>query len=160
MSQDTQHRPKIELPLFMMAFDPEIWAPDAPTTSAYLDRYTGEITWVYCDDFEAEMDVGVSAEQNQMTRQQVESMPNRFLYIPGISQKKLDEIFKEFFDSEWFANDNTRSVKADPDFESIADWKSSVDKNAAEAFDTYRERRTIEIAKEFLQSHGIEPNWK
>ena len=150
----------IDWGVFKIAFDRDADFHDAYPQSAYMDRRTGEIIWFFDDDKHAWMETGTPAEENQAARQRVESMPDQFLKIPGLSHGEHHEILKEFLDSDWIDNDNTKRVIRDAYFGSIGGWIHSVDESTVEAFYEYKDHRLEQMREKFLRSHGIEPNWK
>ena len=67
--------------------------------SFYLDLSTGRATFVYESDEDAGYDMGIAPEKNQEERLLVESDPDRFLLIPGLSHADHHVILLDFLSS-------------------------------------------------------------
>ena len=71
------------------------------------------------------------------------------------------EILQEFLASDWTDNENLKSWAEKAYFGSIGGWKEKVDDDSAvSAFHNFRDRKTTQMAEDFLRSHGVEPQWK
>jgi hypothetical protein len=55
--------------LFRQAFDRDVVFHDAYPQSAYLDRESGEIFWVYEVDEDAHMEVGIAPPRSSETKE-------------------------------------------------------------------------------------------
>ena len=58
----------IDRDLFLMAFGRDVDYHDIGPQLVYLDRTTGDIAWLYETDNDAEMEVGIPAEENRQER--------------------------------------------------------------------------------------------
>ena len=151
----------IDWGVFKIAFDRDADFHDAYPQSAYMDRRTGEIIWFFDDDKHAWMETGTPAEENQAARQQVESMPDQFLEIPGRSHGDNHEILQEFLDSYWTDDEELRQKARGAYLRSIGGWMKNLDdQSIIYEYFNFRDQRLTEMREEFLRSHGIEPNWK
>jgi hypothetical protein len=143
-----------------MAFDRDLAFHDAYPQSAYLDRKSGEILWVYEEDEAAHMDVGIPPEENAAARRLVAAAADRYLEIPGLDHGDHHEILREFLASNWTDDEKLKSRARAAYFGSIGGWKEAVgDERVVHAFYDFRERRTKQMAEDFLRRHGIEPQW-
>ena len=71
------------------------------------------------------------------------------------------EILQEFLASDWTDNENLKSWAEKAYSRSINRWKEKVDDDSAvSAYDDFRNRKTKQMAEDYLRSHGIEPQWK
>jgi hypothetical protein len=147
--------------VFRLAFDRDVDYRDKNKQSANLDKQTGKIDWFYEEDFGAVNEGGITAEENRAERQRIEAMPDRYLEIPGLSHGVIHDLLKDFFSSNWTDNDGMRQFAKDAYFGSIGGWIENVgDESIIRAFEDFRDRKTKEMAEEFLRSHGIKPVWK
>ncbi len=139
-------------------------APDpmyASTQFAYLDRQTGEVIWVYENDEDADMEVGIPAEENRAVRQRIETAPERYLDIPGLDHGDDHDILRGFLKSDWTDDDESWRKTKYAYRGSIGRWKRAVnDRDVIQAYYDFSNRRAAELADEFLRDHGIEPEWK
>ncbi len=139
-------------------------APDplyASTQSAYLDRQTGEVIWVYENDEDAEMEAKIPAKENRAVWQRIEATRERFLEIPGLDHGDDHDILRAFLNSEWTDNDQVWRKTNHAYRGSIGRWKRAVnDRDVIHAYHDFSDRRAAEMADEFLREHGIEPDWK
>ena len=146
--------------LFWQAFDRDVVFHDTYPQSAYLDRKSGEILWVYEEDEAAHMDVGIPPEENAAARRLVAAAADRYLEIPGLDHGDHHEILREFLASNWTDDEKLKSRARAAYFGSIGGWKEAVgDERVVHAFYDFRERRTKQMAEDFLRRHGIEPQW-
>lgn len=152
---------EIILDFFKLAFDRDEDFHDAYPQTAFMDRNTGEILWVYENDDEAEFDGGISSEDNRERRQQIASDKDKYIEIPGRSHGEQHSILKEFLDSDWTDNLNNKNYAKDCYFKSIGGWKEKVDEqDVIHAYQTYKHNKLKELAEEYLRSNGIDPIWK
>ncbi len=151
----------IEWISFELAFS---HAPDplyASTQSAYLDRQTGEVIWVYENDEDAEMEAKIPAEENRSVWQRIEATLERFLEIPGLDHGDDHDILRAFLKSDWTDDDEVWRKTKYAYRGSIGRWKRAVnDRDIIQAYYDFSNRRAAELADEFLRDHGIEPDWK
>ena len=151
----------IDLTLFSLAFDRDVDFHDTYPTFTYLDLKTGDVIWVYEDDEGAYMEAGISTDDNRATRERVESMPERYLEIPGLDHGDHHDILREFLDSDWTADEQQQAKARNAYFGSIGGWKESVDDDSiVHAFHNFRDRKTKKMAEDFLREHGIQPDWR
>ena len=129
--------------------------------SAYLDRETGEIYWVYEEDKYAEMEAGVPAEENRALRERIESAPEQYLEIPGLGHGEHHQILRAFLESDWTDDEALRNSALHAYCGSIGRWKKSVaDRTVIHAYYAFRDSRMKQMAEKFLRDHGIDPQWK
>lgn len=133
---------------------------DTYAQSAYLDRLTGEIFWVYENDEDACMELNVAPEENAAARRQVAESPDRYLMIPGLEHGEHHQILQEFLNSPWNEDEEAQIAAQAAYNGSIGRWKKAVNDETVEAFHEFREWRTKEMAEDFLRQHGTEPDWK
>lgn len=132
----------------------------ASPTTAYLDSETGEITWVYDDDQNAELE-GLSASENKARRKLVKGDKRRYFGIQGKSHGDHHDLLKAFFDSPWTDDVNRANWARNSYWGSIGAWKKNVlDEDIVRAYESFRDARLEQLALEFLARHGIEPEWK
>jgi len=129
--------------------------------SNYLDLCTGRVTSVYESDEDARYDIGIAPEKNQEERLLVESDPDRFVLIPGLSHGDHHAILLDFLSSDWTDDEELRTEVRDAYSGSIGRWKKSMwEENGSDvvhAWDGYRDERIDEMIDEFLRKHGFEP---
>ena len=151
----------IDHTLFSMAFDRDVPFHDIYLQSAYLDRESGEIYWVYEKDENAEMEAGIPAEENRAIRERIEATPDRYLEIPGLDHADHHDILRAFLRSDWTDDEEMWRRAHNAYSGSIGGWKRSVaDRTIIHAYYAFRDSRMKEMAEEFLRDHGIEPQWK
>ncbi len=161
MADSKLRKVTIDETLFSFAFDRDLDFHDAYPTSTYLDLETGEINWVYEKDEDAYMEAGVAPDDNRIMRERVEATPSRYLEIPGLDHGDHHVILREFLDSDWTADKEQHTRARNAYFGSIGGWKKSLnDESIVHAFHDYRDRKTIQMAEDFLREHGIEPEWR
>lgn len=147
--------------LFRMAFDRDVDCHDSYPQSTYLDRQTGEILWVYKEDEDAQMEVGIPPAENQSLREHISASPGRYLKIPGLNHGDHHDILRKFLASEWTDDEAAKGKAQAAYFGSIGGWKKTVkDGSAIYAFNEFRDQQMQRMAEEFLSQHGIEPQWK
>ncbi len=95
----------IDQGLFVMAFECDADYDVEWSLNAYLDLDTGTVEWVYDEDEDAEM-YGLGAADNRTQRERVETEPDRFLLIPGLSHSEHHEILQEFLASDWIDDED------------------------------------------------------
>ena len=151
----------IDRELFAMAFGRDVDYHDIGPQLVYLDRETGDIAWLYETDSDAEMEVGIPAEENRRERLAIETDPDRYLEIPGLDHDDHHRLLRRFLRSDW-THDKARRQRAEDAYRgSIGRWKRDVgDEDAVDAFYAFREAEIVAMAEEFLRENGIEPAWK
>lgn len=151
---------KIDYDLFRMAFKRDINFHDTSEQSTYLDLSDGHILWVYGNDRDAESD-GMPPEENQVIRNQVQSSPDKFLLIPGLTHGQHHDILKAFLASSWTGNKGYRSGVESEYFGSIGGWMKAIEKDydnhteILESWFRFKEERIEEMMDEFLRNNGI-----
>jgi hypothetical protein len=150
----------VDQSLFTIAFGRDVDYHDVVPQLIYLDRFTGDVMWLYESDDDAYMEAGIPASENLEQRERIVAEPNRYLEIPGLDHDDHHKILKSFLRSDW-TDDEARSQKAfEAYFGSIGGWKKSVnDEGAIQAFYDYQDTRITELAEEFLAENGIVPDW-
>ena len=155
------HSRGIDKSLFTMAFGRDVDFHDTVPQLIYLDRQTGGIAWIYETDNDAEMEVGIPAEENRQERLAVEAEPGRYLEIHGLDHDDHHRILRRFLWSDWTRDKERRQRAEDAYRGSIGKWKRDVgDEDAVDAFYAFREAEIVAMAEEFLRENGIEPIWK
>jgi len=151
-------RIKIDQVLFEMAFGLDADFQNPYSSTAYLDQDTGDVFWVYEDEYNARMD-GMDPEENRNHQQSIKENPDQYLEIPGLSHAQHHDILKSFLASDWTDNKQQQNRVHGAYFGSIGGWLGSpdVDDEARFAYRDYCEQKKTELAEEFLRSHGIEP---
>ena len=151
----------IDRALFTMAFGRDADYHDTFPQVVYLDRKTGDVIWIYGSDHDAEMEAGISPEENRRERLTVEAKPDRYLEIPGLGHDDHHRILRRFLWSDW-TRDKDRRQRAENAYRgSIGKWKRDVrDEEAIDAFYAFREAEIEAMAEEFLRENGIEPIWR
>jgi hypothetical protein len=161
MDQSSKRKLVIDEVFFSLAFERDVDFHDMGPQSTYLDLNTGEIIWVYEEDEDAYLDVGISEEENREIRERIEAASDRYLEIPGLSHSEHHEILQAFLNSHWTDDEETWRNVRDAYFGSIGGWKKSLeDERILHAFYDYRDRMIKQMAEEFLREHGIYPRWK
>lgn len=162
------HSLKIDHMSFMMAFERDVdYSLGSPQIS-YLDLKTGEILWIYVDDWDADMEAGIPEEENQALRMKVESSPNDYLEIPGLTHDEHHKILREFLNSDWTDNEELKNSVQEVYYNvgcSIGRWRKIIleSYNSYEipnTFEKYKETCIEQMAIEFLAENGIEPMWR
>lgn len=95
-------------------------------TLFYLDLSTGHVTWVYERDEDADHVTGNSAEKNREARLLLQSQPDRFVLIPGLSHADHHAILLDFLSSDWTDDEESRTAVRDAYSGSIGRWKGPV----------------------------------
>lgn len=161
MGHSQLRRVTIDQAMFSMAFDRDMDFEDVYPISTYLNLESGDVVWIYENDGDAYMDAGISPEENCATRDQVNALPNRYLEIPGLGHGEHHEILREFLDSDWTEDLEEHARARSAYFGSIGGWKKSVsNQSIVHSFNNYRDRKTLQLAEEFLREHGIKPAWR
>jgi len=131
--------------------------------SFYLDLSTGRVTFVYESDEDASFEMGISPEKNQEERLLVESDPDRFLLIPGLSHADHHVILLDFLSSDRMHDEESGTRAEDAYSGSIGRWKKTIrqayDEETEYAYYNYRDERIDEMINEFLRQNGIEPEY-
>lgn len=161
MTEEKRKRLTIERFAFEMAFGRDPDTTYTYETSVYLNRETGEVLWVYEDDEEAEMEANIPAAENRALRQRIAAAPKRYLEIPGLEHGDHHDMLRAFIKSNWTDDDDLWGRVYEAYTGSIGRWKRAVpDRTIVHAFHAFEERRTAEMAEEFLRENGIEPEWR
>ena len=146
---------------FRLAFERDVPFHDRYPQSAYLDSQSGETFWVYENDEDAHMDVGIAPKENAAARRRVATSPDRYLTITGLDHGEHHQILQEFLTSPWTEDEEAKTTAQAAYDGSIGRWIKAVkDETIVEAFYEFRESRTRRMAEDFLRQHGIEPHWK
>lgn len=146
---------------FGHAFGRDVEFHNACRQSAYLDRASGEIFWVYEEDEHAYMEAGISPKENAEDRQRFAGDPDQYLEIPGLDHGDHHEILQEFLASDWTEDAEAKSRARCAYSTSIGGWKKAVaDESIVYAFYEFRVRRIEQTAEAFLREHAIEPQWR
>jgi hypothetical protein len=107
------------------------------------------------------MKFGIPPEENDAVRQRITGTPDRFLEIPGLDHGDHHDILREFLASNWTEDEGARTSARAAYSGSIGRWKKSLgDDSAIHAYYDFRDRRTKDMAADFLRENGIEPLWK
>ena len=129
----------------------------------YLDLSTGGVTFVCERDEDARLHLGLPPEENREKRLLVESDPDRFVLIPGLSHGDHHAILLDFLSSDWTDGEESRTRAKHAYSGSISRWKKTVrqhyDEETEYAYYDYRDDRTDEMIDEFLRQNGIEPEY-
>lgn len=131
-------------------------------TLFYLDLSTGDVTWVYERDEDADHVTGDSAEKNREARVFLQSQPDRFVLILGLSHGDHHAILLEFLSSDCTDDEELRTAVRDAYSGSIGRWKRAVeeiDYQIVYDWYNYRDDRIDEMIEEFLRKHGFEPEY-
>ena len=159
MSDSKMRKITIDHECFRLAFDRDVDYHDPHPLSTYLNVDSGDIIYVYEDDEDACTE-GITADDNRAMREGIEAAPEHYLEIPGLHHGDHHKILREFLDSDWTEDEETRSEARNMYFESIGGWKKSLDdKSIFESFCDFRDDKTKQLAVEFLRRNGIEPQW-
>ena len=151
----------IDKGIFTMAFGRDVDFHDTVPQLIYLDRKTGDVIWLYESDHDAEMEAGISADENRQEQEAVDAEPERYLEIPGLDHDDHHRILRRFLMSGW-TRDKARRRRAEDAYRgSIGKWKRDVDDDEAiHTFYAFREAEIEAMAEEFLRENGIEPIWR
>ncbi len=151
----------IDKDMFVMAFGRDVDYEAMGSDLGYLDRETGEVTWIFEIDEDAEYGVGIPADNNRRERERIEEDPDRFLEIPGLSHGEHHDILRGFLRSRW-CDDQRRLENAEEAYSgSIGRWKRHVrDDEAIHAFYDFQDAAITELAEEWLRDNGIAPVWR
>ena len=164
MTRAKRKKLPIDGTLFSMAFNRDADFEDLYDScpqSAYLDKETGDIHWLYENEEDAESEGEISLAEDKALRRQIANAPDRFLEIPGRDHGEHHELLREFLRSEWTDNESLREETQAAYSGSIGRWKHTVDdEEIVYAYHDFRDRRLREMAEDFLKKHDIEPEWK
>jgi hypothetical protein len=151
----------IDQVMFMHAFARDVDFHDSFRQSSYLDLKTGDIIWVYEDDEDAYMELGIPADENRATKERIETAPNWYIEIPGLDHGDHHEILQEFLNSDWTEDERLLNEVRSAYTGSIGGWKTSVEDEAViHAYHDFFDRKTTEMAEEFLLENGVDLVWK
>ena len=146
--------------MFIEAFQRDEDFQEYPLNT-YLDLETGEVAWVFVEDDDAEMYVGIDPDENTDLMSQIEAYPERYLEIPGRGHGEHHDILRDFLNSNWTDNEELRSRGRNVYFGSIGGWKEEVDnQDALHAYYDFRDQRIKDMAEEFLHENDIHPIWR
>jgi hypothetical protein len=160
MSDSKMRKITIDHECFRLAFDRDVDYHDPHPLSTYLNVDSGDIIYVYEDDEDACTE-GITADDNRAMREGIEAAPEHYLEIPGLHHGDHHKILREFLDSDWTEDEETRSEARNMYFGSIGGWKKSLDdKSIFESFCDFRDDKTKQLVVEFLRGNGIEPQWR
>ena len=153
-------RLKIDQELFNMAFCRDVDFHDICETYTYLDLNSGEIIWVYADDESAYINYGVEIEDNQDLRKKIKKYSDHYLIIPGLDHGDHHEILKEFINSDWIDDENSKLNARNAYFGSIGGWLKNVsDDDAILAYNAFRDEKHEQLMEKYLIDSGIDPRW-
>ncbi len=149
----------IDQGLFVMAFECDADYDVECSLNAYLDLDTGTVEWVYDEDEDAEM-YGFCAADNRTQRERVETEPDHFLLIPGLSHSEHHEILQEFLTSDWIDDQDLMETARAAYFGSIGGWKKTIkNEDVVRAYYQFRDQKMGELAEEFLLDNGVTVDW-
>lgn len=150
----------IDRELFLLAFGRDVDFHDSCPLTAWLDRHSGDVIWVFADDDDAEGE-GVPAQSNREERERVAMEPSRYLEVPGLDHGQHHELLRQFLSSDWGADEALRRRAKEAYSGSIGRWKRDVqDKDIVFAFYAFREERIGNRAEAFLRKNGVLPKWR
>jgi len=152
---------KIDKSLFRLAFERDIDFHDCYLQHAYLDLSNADIVWVMENDEHAEIDWGVSKEENKEKRNAIASEPDRYIRIPGRSHGEHHGILQSFLNSDWTDNQNLRNFARNAYFGSIGGWREAIgyDQEIIDAYENYKDTEIKRRINEFLDGHGLIVDW-
>ena len=150
---------KLDQAMFLMAFERDVDYQNDPPEEIYLDLVTGDLAWVYDEDDDAEA-YGLSPDENRDMRERIEAEPKRFLLIPALFHEEHHDILKAFLASDWTEDEDQHEVARMAYLGSIGGWKKAInDQKVIRAYNQFCDQRIVELADEFLSSHGIKVDW-
>ena len=145
----------------MSAFEDSAALDYAEPQSAWLDRQTGEVLWIYDSDEDAHMVINIPPEENRALHERVAAEPARYLEIQGLDGRDHNRILRDFLRSDWTGDVARRQRAADAYTGRIGEWKRRIDdRETIHAYHAFRDRRVEELAEEYLREEGIEPRWR
>ncbi len=151
---------KLDQAIFLMAFERDVDYQSGPFEEAYLDLVTGDLAWIYEEDDDAEFH-GLCPDENRAMRERIEAEPKRFLLVPGLDHGEHHDILKAFLRSDWTDDEAKHRMARNAYAGSIGGWKKTVrDETVIHAYYRFRDLRIIEMADEFLSSHGVNVDWE
>ena len=152
--------PTIEKHRFLLAFEHSHDGSFGPAQSAFLDRSTGEVFWLYKDDEAGWDEVGMPPEENRAGWDRVLADRGRFLEIEPLDYLDRRDILGRFLRSNWTDDDARRRRAREAYSGAIGRWKRDVrDGEAVRAYLAYQDQEALEQAEEFLRENGVEPKW-
>ncbi len=83
------------------AFGRDVDFHDLYPQTGYLDIETGDVTWIFEEDQDAEMAAGIDPGENQKFREKIDRSAKTYLVIPGRSHGENHEISQDFLKSNW-----------------------------------------------------------
>ncbi len=160
MTEKQREKLAIDRIEFELAFGRDEDAYFSYETTPYLDRQTGAIVWVYEVDEEAEDEANIPAAENRAQREAIAAAPARYLEIPALDHGDHHDMLRAFIKSDWTDDDDLWRRVYEAYTGSIGRWKRAVpDRSVVDALNNFQERRTAEMAEDFLHANGIEPAW-
>ena len=123
---------------------------DESESEYWLDKSTGEVKMIglHTDEDEAEE-----------LRELIESDPERFLEIGGLSHGQQHQILQDFLDSNWSDDKDIMSHAKNAYCDSIGGWKEKVSTDTYHKYENYLWEQSKILAEEELKEHGIIPEW-
>jgi hypothetical protein len=139
---------------FLLEFGRDVDYSSDDQHTAYLDRDSGEIVWVFEDDQLTEGTA--SPEENAELRRRVADNPTRYLEVPRLDHGDHHDILREFLDSDWTEDENAKRNAEQAYIGSIGHWIKKVEaEGAVSSYYEFRDRKIAEMASDFLRKHGI-----
>jgi hypothetical protein len=161
MATEKRERLAIDRTDFELAFGRDADEYLTYETIPYLDRRTGAVVWVYENDEEAWDEANIPAAENRAQREAIAAAPKRYLEIPGLDHGDHHDMLRAFVRSDWTDDEDLWRRVYEAYTGSIGRWKRAVpDRTIVHAFHAFEERRTAEMAEDFLRANGIEPAWR
>jgi hypothetical protein len=150
---------KLDQAMFLMAFERDVDYQNDPPEDVFLDLVASDMAWIYEEDDDAET-YGLSPDENREMRERIEAEPKCFLLIPGLSHGEHHDILKAFLASDWTDDEDQHDLVRSAYFGSIGGWKKAIrDEKVIHAYYQFRDQRIVELADEFLSSHGVKVDW-
>jgi len=150
----------VDKSMFIHAFERDVDFHDHFPQSTYLDLETGEVIWIFEEDDDAELEVGIEPEENAALKEKINTSPQRYLLIPGRDHGEHHDILRDFLKSHWTDDEELRLWARNAYAGSIGRWMEEVnDQEVVHAYFGFRERTIKELAEEFFKEHAIQPVW-
>ena len=147
--------------MFIHAFERDVDFHDHFPQSTYLDLETGEVVWVFEEDDDAELQVGIEPEENAALKEKINTSPKRYLLIPGRDHGEHHEILRDFLNSHWTYDKELCLRVRNAYTGSIGRWMEEVnDQDVIHAYYGFRDRKIKELAEEFFKERDIQPIWR
>ena len=127
----------------------------------YLDRETGEVLWLYEEDWDYQFATGEPAEDNAKLKRRVDTEPERHLLIVPLDQSDFQKMLRDFLLTDWTTDKDRWQDAYDAYNGAIGRWKRRVrDRDAIHAFREYESEQILKRGEEFLRENGVIPVWK